>query len=205
MNKIVNENDLKILLEKDQVLVKIHAQYGAPPNWQREPGFTTLCKIILEQQVSLESARSHFNKLNDFLGEFNPENILKLSDEEMRDCYISRQKAKYLRELSEAIVSERLVFDEIHQSEENEIREKLTSIKGIGNWTTDVYLLFCLQSKDIFPIGDIAVVNTISELYEVNSREEIQKISENWKPFRSLGTYFMWHYYLNKRGRIAIF
>lgn len=205
MEPIVNKNDLKILLEKDEILAGVYAQYGVPPNWQREPGFVTLCKIILEQQVSLESARAHFNKLNEFLDEFRPGNILKLSDDEMRNCFISRQKAKYLRELSEAVVSEKLVLDEIHQSEEKEIREKLTSIKGIGNWTTDVYLLFCLQHKDIFPMGDIAVINSIKELYKIHSKEEILTVSEKWKPFRSLGTYFMWHFYLNKRGRIAIF
>ncbi len=203
MNKIVNETDLEFLLKKDQVIAVIHTQYGIPPNWQRDPGFVTLCKIILEQQVSLESARAHFHKLNDFLGEFTPAKILTISDDEMRNCFISRQKAKYLRELSEAIVSGKLNLEEIHQFEEKEIREKLTSIKGIGNWTTDVYLLFCLQHKDIFPIGDIAVIHSIKELYKINTKEEILKVSESWQPFRSLATYYMWHYYLKKRGRIA--
>lgn len=205
MGPIVNPEDLEILFEKDKVLSEIHLLYGNPPNWQRETGFVTLCKIILEQQVSLESARAHFNKLHDYIGEFTPNAILKLTGEEMRNAQISRQKAQYLRELSQTICSEQLNFEELHTWNEPEIRQKLTSIKGIGNWTADVYLLFCLQHKDIFPIGDIAVVNTIKELYKVQSKDEILSISEKWKPFRSLGTYFMWHYYLNKRGRIAIF
>ncbi|HLV23237.1 MAG TPA: hypothetical protein VKY36_00470 [Moheibacter sp.] len=205
MNKIINKNDLEFLLKNDQILAGIYAQYGVPPNWQRDPGFVTLCQIILEQQVSLVSAKAHFDQLRGHLGEFIPENILKLSDEEMRNSFISRQKAKYLRELSEAVISGKLNLEEVHQLEEKEIRAKLTSIKGIGNWTCDVYLLFCLQHKDIFPLGDIAVVNSIKELYKISSKEEIHEISENWKPFRSLGTYFMWHYYLKKRGRIAIF
>lgn len=202
---IVNKVDLEILLERDKILGEIHSVYGDPPNWQRKPGFTTLCQIILEQQVSLESARSHFNKLNHFLGEFTPENVLKLSDDEMRGCYISRQKAKYLRELSEAILSRQLDLGGLHLLDELEIRKKLTSIKGIGNWTVDIYLLFCLQSKDIFPLGDIAVINAIKELYAAHSKEDILNVSDNWKPLRSLGTYLMWHHYLNKRGRIAIF
>ena len=192
-------------MEKDKILSGIHVQYGAPPNWQRKPGFVTLCQIILEQQVSRESARAHFLKLNDFLGEFSPEAILKLSDDEMRNCFISRQKAKYLRELSEAVVSGKLNLEEIHGWEEKEIRAQLTSIKGIGNWTADIYLLFCLQHKNIFPIGDIAVIHSIKELYKISSKEEILEISESWQPFRSLATYFMWHYYLKKRGRIAIY
>src|SRR5690606_17311055 len=153
----------------------------------------------------LESARAHFNKLNDYVEEFSPEALLKLSDDEMRNCFISQQKAKYLRALSDAVISGKLDFDKINQSEEKEIRSQLTSIKGIGNWTTDVYLLFCLQHKNIFPMGDIAVINTIKELYKVNTKEEILKISENWQPNRSLGTYFMWHHYLKKRKRIAIY
>ena len=205
MTEIVNAKDVKLLCQKDNLIFDIHSEFGSPPNWQREPGFETLCQIILEQQVSLESARAHFTKLKEFVGEFTPENLLKLSDEEMRNCYISRQKAKYLRELSMAIENNALDLDEIPTLEEAEIRSKLTAIKGIGNWTVDIYLLFCLQHKDIFPIGDIAVLNSIKERYKVQTREEIFAVSENWKPYRSLGTYFMWHYYLKKRGRIAIY
>lgn len=203
MEPIVNETDLIVLLGKDEILFGIHSQYGNPPNWQRKSGFETLCQIILEQQVSLESARAHFAKLKEFVGNFTPENILKLSDEEMRNCFISRQKAKYLRELSSAIENRQLDLEEINSLEESEIRSKLTAIKGIGNWTVDIYVLFCLQQKDIFPIGDIAVINSIKELYNVQNRKEIIAISEKWKPNRSLATYFMWHYYLKKRGRIA--
>lgn len=205
MNKIVNENDLKFLIKKDKIISDIHLKYGAPPNWQRKEGFETLAGIILEQQVSLESARAHFEKLKSFLTEFLPENILKLTDEEMRNCFISRQKAKYLRDLSEAMVSGKLNLEEIDGLEEKEIREQLTSIKGIGNWTADIYLLFCLQQKNIFPMGDIAFIHSMKELYQIQTKEEILKISESWEPFRSLATYFMWHYYLKKRSRIAIY
>jgi DNA-3-methyladenine glycosylase II len=205
MERIVNETDLKFLVEKDKIISGIHLKYGTPPNWQREEGFETLSKIILEQQVSLESAQSHFEKLKSFIAGFTPENILKLTDEEMRNSFISRQKAKYLRELSQAVLSGNLNFEILNKLTETEIREKLISIKGIGNWTADIYLLFCLQSKNIFPVGDIAVVNTIKELYEVSTREEILEISKKWNPNRSLGTFFMWHYYLNKRGRIAVY
>lgn len=200
---IVNENDLKVLLEKDNVLREIYLLYGNPPNWQREANFMSLAKIILEQQVSLASAKAHFNNLNAFLNEFSPEFILKMTDEEMRNCQVSRQKSAYLKALSEAIVSGKLNFEELNSSDETKIRETLTAIKGIGNWTTEIYLLFCLQQKDIFPIGDIAIRNSIKELYQVSTIEEIIEVAENWRPNRSLGTYFMWHYYLKKRNRIA--
>ena len=135
------------------------------------------------------------------MGEFTPSNILKLTDEEMRTCQISRQKTKYLRALSTAIISGDIDLEELPKLNETEIRKQLTSIKGIGNWTTDIYLMFCLQSKDIFPIGDIAVVNTIKELSDAKTKEEIILLAEKWKPFRSLAVYFFWHYYLKKRNR----
>lgn len=205
MDKIVSQNDLDFLLNRDEIIRNIYDQYGAPSNWERIPDFISLSKIILEQQVSLASAKAHFEKLNDYITGFTPENILLLSDEEMRNCHISRQKAKYLRNLSAAIVNEDLVLEELFGLDEPTVRKKLTSIKGIGNWTADVYLLFCLQHKDIFPIGDIAVVNTIKNLYKVTSREEILEIALSWQPCRSLGTYFMWHHYLSKRGRTAVY
>src|SRR3990170_4681223 len=90
--RIVNAKDIKRLIRRDKMFAAIYKQYGQPPDWSREPGFISLSKIILEQQVSLASANAHFQKLNTYLGEFSPSNILKLTDEEMRTCQISRQK-----------------------------------------------------------------------------------------------------------------
>ncbi len=119
----------------------------------------------------------------------------------MRSCQISRQKAKYLRALSTSIEDKEIDLDGLAQLEETEIRTQLTQIKGIGQWTSDIYLMFCLQSKDIFPIGDIAVVNTVKELTDARTKEEIMIRVEKWQPLRSLASYFLWHYYLRKRNR----
>ena len=200
-HRIVNEKDIKRLLKKDKLFGVIHKKYGQPPDWSRPPGFISLSKIILEQQVSLASANAHFQKLNTYVPEFAPEHILKLSDEEMRTCQISRQKSKYLRELSTAVSTGSLDLAGLSALSEPDVRTILTAIKGIGHWTTDIYLMFCLQSKDIFPIGDIAVVNTVRELTDAHSQEEILELAEDWRPLRSLATYFFWHYYLSKRGR----
>ncbi len=197
---IVNQKHIRALIRKDKVIGDIYEQYGAPPNWSRPQGFVSLSKIILEQQVSLASANAHFLKLNNYIKEFTPANILKLTDVEMRNCQISRQKAKYLRELSAAILNEKLVFEKLPLAKEVSIREALTAIKGIGTWTSDIYLMFCLGAKDIFPLGDIAVINTIKQLYGVTTREEMLVIAEKWKPNRSLAVYFMWHHYLEKKG-----
>lgn len=155
----------------------------------------------MEQQVSLASAEAHFNKLNSYIKEFTPKEILKLSDEELRACQISRQKAKYLRALSQAVLNKDLNFDELPKLRAEEVRKTLTSINGIGDWTADVYLMFCLQSKDIFPLGDIALITTIKELTKVKTKEGIVRLTKRWKPLRSLAAYFLWHYYLKKRNR----
>lgn len=198
---IVNTEDIAALTAKHRLFADIHDEFGPPPNWKRPQGFISLSKIILEQQVSLASAKAHFNKLNSYIPEFSPEEILKLSDEEMLGCQISRQKAKYLRELSNAVLSKQLAFRSFRAMEETQIREQLTSIKGIGVWTSDIYLMFCLQHKDIFPLGDIAIVNTIRKLTKAHSPEEILRLSAKWKPHRSLATYFLWHYYLSQKKK----
>jgi len=198
---IVNPLNIEQLINKDQIFAFIRDKYGIPPNWSRPQGFISLSRMILEQQVSLASANAHFIKLNSYLDGFTPSNILSLTDEEMRTCQISRQKAKYLWALSTAILTEELNLEELQELNEHEIRKQLTAIKGIGHWTTDVYLMFCLQAHDIFPIGDIALVNTVKELTTAKTTDEIMLLAERWKPFRSLAVYFFWHYYLKKRNR----
>ena len=199
---IVNSPDIKKITSSHKLFLKIKEQYGIPPNWQRPQDFVSLSRIILEQQVSLASAEAHFKKLNSYIKDFAPKEILKLSDAEMRACQISRQKAKYLRELSMAVVNKDLVFEELPKLCSDEVRKKLTNIKGIGNWTTDIYLMFCLHSKDIFPLGDIALINTIKELTKVKTHSGIVSLTQKWKPYRSLAAYFLWYYYLKKRNRI---
>ncbi len=198
---IVNQKDINRLLKTDRLFESIHERFGPPPDWTRPRGFISLSRIILEQNVSLASAYAHFLKLEGYLSEFTPASILRLSDEEMRYCHISRQKATYLRALSTAITAKSIELETLPGLNEPEVRKKLTAIKGIGDWTADIYLMFCLQSRDIFPIGDIAIVNTVKELTDARTKEEIVSLAGKWKPLRSLGTYFLWHYYLSKRKK----
>jgi len=201
-DKIVNKSDIRKLTSSHKIFSMIREKYGVPPNWQRPEGFISLSRIILEQQVSLASGEAHFIKLYSYLRQFSPTEILKLSDEEMRACQVSRQKAKYLRALSQAVINKELNFDELSVISESEVRKKLTGIKGIGDWTADVYLMFCLQSKDIFPLGDIALITAIKELTRIKTKEGIVRFTTKLKPLRSLAAYFLWYYYLKKRNRI---
>jgi DNA-3-methyladenine glycosylase II len=200
---IVNDASVKALFDADPLFKSIHDRIGLPANWSRPPGFVSLSRIILDQQVSLASAYAHYVKLNSYIPAFTPEHILKLSDAEMRACQISRQKAKYLRALSDALMSGELNLDTLAEQPDSAIRRQLTNIKGIGEWTTDIYMIMCLQSPDIFPIGDIALVNATRELTTASTKEQILELAEQWRPFRSLAAFFLWHHYLTKRGRVA--
>ena len=201
---ITNPSHVKELLQRDRIFGLINEQYGIPPNWSRPQGFISLSKIILEQQVSLASAHAHFLKLNHYLNGFTPANILKLTDDEMKSCQISRQKASYLRSLADAIINRRIDLELLSELNEVEIRGQLASIKGIGEWTSDIYLMFCLQRIDVFPVGDIAVINTLRELTDAQTKAEIILLAEKWRPFRTLAAYFLWHYYLKKRSRPSV-
>jgi DNA-3-methyladenine glycosylase II len=198
MTPIVNPRDIGALGRLDGHFALILERWGPPPNWQRPPGLDSLVRIILEQQVSLASAKAHYEKLVSYIGEPRAERILELRDEEMRDCQISRQKAVYLRALSLAVVEGRIDLEKLGRQKEERIRESLMGIKGIGRWTADIYLLFCLQRKDVLPIGDLAIRKSIYGLWGTKDEVKIMGLSEAWKPLRSLASYFLWHQYLSK-------
>jgi DNA-3-methyladenine glycosylase II len=191
------------LAKKDKHLSSIIKQFGYPPIWTREASFQTLIHIILEQQVSLASARAALNKLKERIGTITPKKVLALSDEELRSCYFSRQKTAYARALGHAIASKQLILKTFPDLDDAEIRRQLKTIKGIGDWTVDVYLLFALQRTDIFPLGDLAMVNALKEVKQLpgeTKQEELLKLAEQWRPYRSIATMLFWHYYIEKRG-----
>lgn len=198
---IINRLDVEFLFSKNVLFKSIYDSYGMPPEWDRASGFETLVKIILEQQVSLSSAKAHFDKLKEVIGGITPKLISEATENELNDGHLSRQKKVYVKALAEAVLSGELDFEMLEELTEPEVREQLTKIKGIGNWTADVYLMMCLKQKDIFPIGDIALRNTLKELTGATSVEEMLAIAEEWRPVRTLATFFLWHHYLTKRGR----
>jgi len=189
--------------KRDRHLKAIIQTHGYPPMWTRPPSFPTLVLIILEQQVSLASARAAFNKLKEKIGSITPKKVLSLSDAELRACYFSRQKTVYARHLAELIVTGQLNLKKIGILPEIEIREVLKKVKGIGDWTVDVYLLFALQKTDVFPVGDLAMVNALKEIKKLPKdihRDNIIKIAEPWRPYRSLAAMLLWHHYIKTRN-----
>jgi DNA-3-methyladenine glycosylase II len=184
----------------DADLAFIFETYAAPPLWAREAGFPTLIHIILEQQVSLASAASAFNKLKERLGEITPESVLKLSDEELKACYFSRQKTVYARELAKAILGGSLDLKALEELPDAEVKHELKKIKGIGDWTADIYLLMALLRADVMPKGDLALhvaYKRLKNLEHAPSSDEFQLIAEKWKPFRASAARLLWHFYLS--------
>ncbi|MGN7787603.1 DNA-3-methyladenine glycosylase family protein [Niabella sp. 22666] len=205
-----NKKNYKYLCDQlagmDPDLKHILDTHGYPPMWTRENSFESLVHIILEQQVSLASALAALNKLKEKLGNIAPESILGLTDEEMRACFVSRQKMGYIRGLALSIKNKEIDLNAFTTMPDEEVRNSLVSLKGIGNWTVDVYLMFSLQRADVFPVGDLAAVNALKRLKQLDlstTREAILAISETWKPFRTIASMMLWHYYLsNNKKRV---
>lgn len=186
---------------KDRYLQNILSEYGYPPFWTRPNTFETLVLTILEQQVSLASAYAAYKKLKEKLSAITPKKIMQLTDEELRSCYLSRQKIIYVRELAKAILTKRINLKNFEAKEDEIVRQELIALKGIGNWTIDIYLLHALQRTNTFPIGDLALVNAIKMITEKPlTKEDILKLSNKWKPYRSIATMIFWHYYIRKKN-----
>lgn len=196
--------NIQNLTKRDHDLERIIDKYGNPPQWQREPGFSTLMQIILEQQVSLASGKATFDRLQNAVEKLTPTNFLSLDDERLKEIGFSRQKTRYGRELSQAIASQSLDLGSLEQLDDETIRSKLTAIKGIGDWTVDMYLIMALQRPDVFPSKDLAVVIAIQEIKNLAIRptkEKLESIAEAWRPYRAIATRILWHYYLNRKPK----
>ncbi len=194
------------LAERDEALAFVLQRYGPPPLWAREPGFSTLVHIILEQQVSLASANAAFQKLKTLLGGLvEPEPFLALGDDALRQAGFSRQKMLYCRHLAQTIVNGHLHLPALSEQNEEEIRYTLKQLKGIGDWTVDIYLSECLLYPDILPKGDIAMLEAFKVLKKLPARpihDVFLAGTEHWRPWRSVGTRMLWHYYLEARKEL---
>jgi DNA-3-methyladenine glycosylase II len=190
------------LADRDEDLARIVSDYGPPPLWQREPGFHTLIHIILEQQVSLASAKAAYNRLVEAVDVLAPESFLTLTDTELKQIGFSRQKTRYGRELATAILNGSLDLPGLIELEDREAKEQLMKVKGIGPWTADIYLLMALGRPDIWPSGDLALEVAIQRVKGWPGRpsaQEARKLSHEWRPWRAVAARLLWHFYLNKR------
>jgi DNA-3-methyladenine glycosylase II len=186
----------------DGHLKAIIDNHGYPPFWSRTPGFATMVHIILEQQVSLASAKAAFLKLQEKIGHITPSKVLQLTDEELKACYFSRQKIAYTKHLATEVNCSRLDLGALAGMENDSIRAALKQLKGVGDWTVDVFLMMALHRTDVFPQGDIALLKSIKEVKGLPAdtpKAALLQLADTWKPYRTVAAYLLWHAYLERR------
>lgn len=188
----------------DADLARILADHGTPPLWARKPGFVTLVRIILEQQVSLASGEAMYRRLLDHIVPLTPRAVLAAEAPFLRSFGVTRQKAAYVIYVAEAISNGDLDLDELAQESDESVIETLTSIIGIGPWTAKIYLLMALRRPDVWPVGDIALATAVKNLKGWQKRPtqlELTEIAETWRPYRATAARLLWHYYLNEKPK----
>jgi len=201
------QSGIRELAVRDADLARVIETYGAPPLWVREPGFPSLVYIILEQQVSLASARAAFQRLRAAASPLTPTRFLKLSDTQLKQIGFSRQKTLYTRLLAESLAKRHLDLNDLHDLSDDAARKFLIALKGIGTWTADIYLLSALRRPDIWPIGDLALAVAVQEVKRLRSRpspERLERLSQLWRPYRAVAARLFWHAYLSKRGQNSV-
>jgi DNA-3-methyladenine glycosylase II len=186
------------LAARDPDLKRVVGAHGTPPLWARREGFATLVHIILEQQVSLASAKAVFERL---CGVCAPEAsaVTAFGEEGLRNIGITRQKAHYIWLAAHEICAGRLYLPTLRSLSNDDARAELMRLKGVGAWTADVYLLMALRRTDVFPSGDLALqiaAREVKQLADPPSAEELEAIAEGWKPYRAVAARVLWQHYL---------
>lgn len=194
-----------LLAEEDESLGAVVAANGIPPFWSRRPGFATLVLFVLEQQVSLESGAAMYRRLAALVGEVAPASLIAAGETSLRSIGVTRQKTGYLLDLAGLVLEGELDLEQIGTLQADEARQQLLSIRGVGPWTADVYLLSALRHPDVFPVGDRALqvgMGEILALSAVPSTEEMLILAHPWRPVRAAAARLIWHAYLSIRGRV---
>ncbi len=192
------------LAGRDIRLRGIFEQYGYPPLWQRPVGFGTMVHIILEQQVSLASANATYDRLRQELaGSVTFGGILAIEDVRLRELGFSKQKLRYVKLLAERTQAG-FSFEALAGLADSQVRDQLMQHPGIGRWSADIYLSECLLRCDILPPGDIAMQEVYRQLHGLSERpshEQFEAETQHWRPWRSVATRLLWHYYLSAKKR----
>lgn len=193
------------LATRDSDLALILERYGPPPMWQRQPGFATLIHIILEQQVSLAAAASMFARLKQHINPLDPERVMQLGEVHLRTLGLTRQKTAYCLHLAETVATRRLKLEILSRLDDEMVRTALMEVKGIGSWSAEVYLLMVLRRPDIWPASDLALATAAQKVKCLKERptpEQLIKLAESWRPYRSVAARMLWQSYLAERGKL---
>jgi DNA-3-methyladenine glycosylase II len=192
---------LSFLAAADADLARVLERCGEPPLWKREAGFQTLVYIMLEQQVSLASAKAVYERLLALASPLAPARLLELDDAALKGIGFSRQKIAYTKGLARALVEGELDLDALELMDDEAARRELVKLKGIGSWTADIYLLRALLRPDVWPAGDLALAVAAQRIKRLPARptpEELNHLSEAWRPWRAVAARVLWQDYLCK-------
>lgn len=193
---------IKHLRKADPVLDRLIANHGPCTLYDsnsliHKSKYHVLVWAIINQQLSVKSAQSIENKLQSRLASdgFEPGDIAELSDIELAACGLSRQKIRYLRALSEAVISRQLKLDALGDKTNDEISIILTELPGIGPWTVDMFLIFSLGRLDVLPLGDLALRKSLAMHYQLEDKaslHEYSSIAETWRPYQTIASWYLW-------------
>ena len=184
----------------DGDLAAVVRQFGPPPLWARRPGFATLVRIILEQQVSLASARALFDRLDEATGGVTPHAVARLGPRRLRALGFTRQKADYCANLAGMVAGGRLDLGTVARAPTDEGRQMLLDVRGVGPWSADIYFLMALRRPDVWPSGDLALVEAMRRVKRLPARPDgaaAAQVASAWAPWRSVAARVLWHYYLS--------
>jgi DNA-3-methyladenine glycosylase II len=198
---------VKAIIRKDPVIKRIVAEGARPPLRKREPGFEGLARIIVSQQLSTASAGAIWRRLTERFPNLSPADITAASDDELRAAGLSAPKMRTLRAIAAAIASGALPLDRLGDASADEAHDTLTAVKGIGPWTADIYLLFCLGHPDAFPAGDLALQEAARLAYGLDVRlkeQEFVALAERWRPWRGVAAKVLWAYYRIAKSREGV-
>ncbi|HEV2471871.1 MAG TPA: DNA-3-methyladenine glycosylase [Chthonomonadales bacterium] len=185
------------LKKADPVLGVVIERVGAYRIEYRDPGFQTLVRSIVYQQLSGKVARVIFNRLAALLpkGDITPEALLKLRPAKMRRAGLSKQKTVYIRDLARKTVRGKVRFEALHELPDHEVIEHLTQVKGIGVWTAHMFLIFALRRPDVLPTGDLGVRSAIRKVYgleELPHPKQMEELAASWRPYCSVASWYLW-------------
>lgn len=186
------------LVDQCEFMARAYAEAGAPLPRRRPDGFPAIVASIIGQQVSAHAGAAILRRVEAGLGTVNAEAVLGKSDDDLRAFGLSRPKVKYIRGVAEAVTAGDLDFDSLRQAPDDEVLETLTRLKGIGQWTAEIYLMFALQRPDVMPSGDLALAESAARLMRLEARpkpKELALIAERWRPWRSTAALMLWYYY----------
>ena len=179
-------------------------RHGPPPLWPREPGFETLVLLMLEQQVSLAQARAMYARIATAIGSVTAANVLQLGEVGLRALGVTRQKSAYLAALATQLEGKSIDLEAIAMLPDDDASAALDALHGVGPWTAHCYLLFALRRADVFPAADLALMESVRQLWRLRARsssEALARRARAWRPHRAVAARLLWHHYLSERGR----